>query len=59
MAFWRILPRVMGVVAASHQMIFQERFSELNSVVYAIYVERIPVCVGSLVPHERRGSRLT
>ena len=49
----------MGVVATSHQMIFQERFTELNSVVYAIYVERIPVCVGSLVPHERRGSRLT
>jgi hypothetical protein len=39
----------VGIIATSHQMIFQERFSELNSVVYAIYVERIPVCVGSLV----------
>jgi hypothetical protein len=48
----------VGIIATSHQMIFQERFSELNSVVYAIHVERIPVCVGSLVPHERRGSRL-
>jgi hypothetical protein len=47
----------VGIIATSHQ-IFQERFSELNSVVYAIHVERIPVCVGSLVPHERRGSRL-
>ena len=49
----------MGVVATSHQMIFQERFSELNRVVYAIYVERIPVCVGSLAGKNLRGGLRT